>query len=97
MTESHPHSKDTGTNTTVIGDLVSDNGTACNVHDEPDVSFDIVDFDIGFVSSKNIACFVVVMVDKGFDTDCSCFAIISDLLMGDADVIKVFECLSCFP
>lgn len=97
MTESHPHSKDTGTDTSVIGDLVSDNGAACGIHDKPDIRFDSTDFDIGFVSSKNIASFVVVMIDKGFDADSGCFAIVSDLLMGDADVIKVFKRLRCLP
>ena len=65
MTESHPHSKDTGTDTSVIRDLVSDNGTACGIHNKPDICFDTSDFDIGLVSSKYISCFVIIMIDNG--------------------------------
>ena len=96
MPESHPHGKDTRTDASIVRDLISDNGTACGIHDEPDVSFDTADFDIGFISSENITCLVIIMIDKGFDADGSRFAIVGDLLMGDADVIKVFECLRCF-
>ena len=97
MTESHPHSKAAGADTSVVRDLVSDNGTACGIHNKPDIRFDTSDFDIGLVSSKYISSFVIIMIDKGFDTDCGSFAIVSDLLMGDIDVIKVFKCLRCFP
>ena len=86
MAESHPHSKDAGTDTSAVRDLITDNGTACGIHDKPDIRFDSPDFDIGFVSSKNIACFVAVMIDKGLDTDSSSFAVVGDLLVGDADV-----------
>lgn len=48
------------------------------------------------VSSKNIASLIVVMIDKGFDTDSSCFTIVGDLLMEDADVIKILGDLRCF-
>ena len=97
MTESHPHSKDAGADTSVVRDLISNNGTACGIHDEPDISFDTADFDISLVSSKYISSFVIIVIDKGFDTDGSGFTIVGDLLMGDADVIKVFERLRCFP
>lgn len=96
MTESHPHSKDTGTDASIVRNLISDNGSACGIHDKPDVSFDTADFDIGFISSENITCLVIIMIDKRFDADGSRFAIVGDLLMGDADVIKIFECLRCF-
>lgn len=97
MAKSHPHSKDTGTDTSVVRNLVSDNGAACSIHDKPDIGFDTADFNISFIGSKNITSFVIIMIDKGFDTDSSSFAIVSNLLMGDADVIKVFKRLRCFP
>lgn len=70
--------------------------SACSIHDEPNVRFDPADFDIGFIGGKHSACLVAVVIDKGFDADSSCLAIVGTLLMRDADVIKVFECLGCF-
>ena len=96
MTESHPHGKDTRTNTPIVRNLISNNGPACSVHDEPNVSLDTADFNIGFIGGKNIASFIIVMIDKGLDTDSGCFTIVGDLLMGDADVIKILERLRGF-
>ena len=97
MAESHPHSENTRSDTPVVRDLISENGAACGIHDKPDIRFDTPDFDIGFISSKNIPCFVIIMINEGLDTDSSCFAIVGDLLMGDSDVIKVFQRLRRFP
>ena len=97
MAKSHPHSKDTGTDTSVVRDLVSDNGAACSIHDKPDIGFDTADFNISFIGSKNITSFVIIMIDKRLDTDGCGFAVVGYLLVGNANVIKVFECLRCFP
>ncbi len=94
MPESHPHGKNARTDTSVVRYLITDNGPAGSVRDEPDVSFDSTDFDISFVSSKHIPRFIVVAIDKGLDADCGSLAVVGNLLMRDADVIKVFQCLS---
>ena len=88
--ESHTHGEDAGTNPTVIGYLIAENGTCGGVHDQPDVSFDAADLDIGFISSEDIPFLVRILVDKGLDTDGSGFAVVSDLLVGNADVLQVF-------
>ena len=87
---SHTHGEDAGTNATVVGDLIAKNGTCGCIHDQPDVSFDAADLDIGFISSEDIPFLVRILVDKGLDTDGSGFAVVSDLLVGNADVIQVF-------
>ena len=81
MPESHPHGKDTGADAAVVRCMVADDGAAGGIHNEPDVSFDAADFDIGFIRSKDIAGFVVVIINKGFDTDGGSLAVISDLLV----------------
>lgn len=96
MAESHPHSKDTGTGTAIVRNLIADDGAACDIHNKPDISFHATDFDIGFVGSKYFAGFVIKVLDKWFDTDGSGFAVVGYLLMGDTDVIKIFERLRCF-
>ena len=40
MTESHTHGKDAGIDTTIVGYLIANDGTAGSIHDKPDVSFD---------------------------------------------------------
>lgn len=47
--------KDAGTDTAVVRDLIAKDGTGHCIHDEPDVSFDSADFDIGFISSKHFS------------------------------------------
>ena len=94
--ESHAHSEDTGAHATVIGYLVADNGTAGGVHNEPDVSFDAADFDIGFIGDKCCPLMVGILVNKRFDADSSGFTVIGDLLMGDADVIEILKSLAGF-
>ena len=48
----HAHGKDTRANSTVIGHLITDDGTAGSIHDQPDVGFDAADFDVGFIGHK---------------------------------------------
>ena len=96
MLKCHSHGKNTGTDTAVVRHLVTEDGAAGGIHDEPDICFDAADFDIGFIGSKYFAGFVIIAIDKGFDTDGCSFAVVGDLLVGDADVIKVFESLRGF-
>ena len=94
--ECHAHDEDAGADATVIGYLVADNGTGCSIHDKPDVCFETADFYVGFIGSKDISFFVRILVNKGFDAAGSGLTIVGDLLVGDTDVIQIFECLRCF-
>lgn len=60
---------DVGTDTVVVRYQISNDGTSGSIHDKPDISFNITDFDIRFIGSKNTACFVGVIINKGFDID----------------------------
>ncbi len=94
--ECHAHSEDAGTDATVIGYLIADDGAGCSIHDEPDVCFETADFYVGLISSKDISFFVRILINKGLDADGSGLAVVGDLLVRDADVIQIFECLSSF-
>lgn len=87
----HTHGKDTWANTTVIGNLVADDGTGGGVHDEPDLGFDTADLYVGFISSERIPFFIGVLVYKRLDADSGSFAVVGNLLVGDVDVVKVFQ------
>ena len=89
----HTHSEDTGTDATVIRHLIADDGAGGGVHDEPDVGFDAADFDVCLIRGEHVSFFVGVLVNKGLDTDGGSFTIVSDLLVGDTDVVKVFQSL----
>lgn len=92
-TEGHAHGKDAGTDSTVVRDLVADDGACGSIHDKPDIGFDAPDLDIGLVSSKDRSLFVRILVYEGFHADRGGFTIVCDLLMGDIDVIQVFQSL----
>lgn len=53
MPENHTHGKDTWADTAAFRYLIFNDGMASSIHDEPNVSFDIPDFDIGFIRGKN--------------------------------------------
>ena len=93
LTESHAHSKDAGTYPAVVRDLIAKNGAGYRIHDEPDVSFDSADFDIGFIGNKGGSGFVVIVVNERLDDEGGSPGIIGDLLVGDPDVVKIFESL----
>ena len=93
LTESHAHGKDAGTDTAVVRDLIAKDGTGYRIHDEPDVSFDPADFDIGFISDKGGSGLVIIVVNERLDDKGGSPGIVGDLLMGDPDVVKVFESL----
>ena len=94
--ECHTHGKDAGTNATVVGYLIANDGAGGSVHDEPDVSFDASDFYVSLIGCENVPFFVRVLINKGFDADSSSLTVVGDLLVRDCDVIKVFESLSGF-
>ncbi|MFQ9703494.1 MAG: hypothetical protein ACLR0U_17475 [Enterocloster clostridioformis] len=91
--ESHTHGEDAGTDATVVRYLIANDGAGCGVHDKPDVSFDTAYFYVRFVSCEHISFFVWILVNKGFDADGSGFAVVGDLLVGNTDVVKVFQFL----
>ena len=94
--ECHAHGEDAWANTTVIGYLIANNGTGCGIHDKPDVCFETTDFYVGFISCKGIPFFVRVVVNERLDADGGGLAVVGDLLVGDADVIQIFESLGGF-
>ena len=93
LTESHAHGKDAGTDTAVVRDLIAKDGTGHCIHDEPDVSFDSADFDIGFIGNKGGSGFVVIVVNERLDDEGGSPGVVGDLLVGDPDVVKIFESL----
>ena len=93
LTESHAHGKDAGTDAAVVRDLIAKDGAGHRIHDEPDVSFDPADFDIGFIGNKGGPGFVVVVVNKRLDDEGGSPGVVGDLLVGDPNVVKVSESL----
>ena len=53
ISEGHPHGQDAGTDRTVIGYLVTKDGTFGRIQDKPDIAFDAAYFDIGLIRSQN--------------------------------------------
>ena len=94
--EGHAHGKDARADAAAVGHLVADDGPGGGVHDEPDVGFDAADFDVGFISGKYFPFFVGVLIDKGLDADGGSLAVVGYLLVGDADVVQVFQGLRGF-
>lgn len=93
----HAHGKDAGADTTVIGYLVADDRPAGSIHNEPDIVFDATDLDVGFVSNKGSSLLVRVLVNKGLDADGGSLAVVGDLLVGDVNVVQIFQGLFRFP
>lgn len=81
ISECHAHCKDAGTYTAIVRELISDNGSFGSIHDEPDVSFDPADLYVGFIGGKDIAGFVIEVINKGFYAQSCSFAVVSNTLM----------------
>lgn len=94
--ESHTHGKDTGADTVVVAYLVAIDAAGSRIHDKPDIGFNAAYFNVGFIGGKYAASFVWVLDHKGFYADGGSFTVVGDLLVGNADVVQVFECLRCF-
>ena len=54
------------------------------------------DFDVGFIGDKGLPFVIGILIYKRLDADSGSFAVIGDLLMGDLDVIEIFEGLAGF-
>lgn len=87
MPECHAHSKDASLDITFGGYTVFNNGTAGSIHNESDKGFDVSDFNIGFISSIIVSGIVIVIIYEELHANGGSHAIISDLLMGDVDVV----------
>ena len=88
--ECHAHGEDAGADAPVVRDLVADDGAGCCIHDEPDVGLDAADFDVGLIRGEHIPFFVGILIDEGLDADGGSLAVVGNLLVGNADVVKVF-------
>ena len=93
LTESHAHGKDAGTDTAVVGDLIAKDGTGYRIHDEPEVSFDPADFDVSFIGNEGGSTFIVIVVNERLDDKGGSPGVVGNLLVGDPDVVKIFESL----
>ena len=58
------HGKNAGNDTTVVRNLVTNDGAGSSIHDKPDKSFDTANFDVGFVGGKYRGFWVVIVVYK---------------------------------
>lgn len=76
--------------------MVTDDGTVGNIHDQPDVGFDTADFDVDLIGHKGFPFAIRVLIDERFDADGSSLTVVGELLVRDADVIQIFECLVGF-
>ena len=91
VSERHTHCEDIRSYAAFIRHLTADDGLGGSVHDELDVVFDVMDFDVCLVSCEHVSFLVGVLVNKGLDADGGSFTVVGDLLVGDADVAKVFQ------
>lgn len=89
--EGHTHGKDARADATVVGYLVTNDGEIGGIHNEPDIGFDAAYFDVGFIGDKRFSFLVGILAHKGVDADSGGLAVVGDLLMGDLDVIEIFE------
>lgn len=81
MSESHSHCEDAGTDTAVVGYLITNDRAVYSIHNKPDVCFDTTNFDVGFIGSQYFAWFVIIVINEWFDTDGGCFAVVGYLLV----------------
>ena len=65
-----------------FGYPVTDDGTFGGIHDEPDIAFNSTNLNVGFISSKNGANLIIIVINERFNTNGCCFEIVSHLLMG---------------
>ena len=93
MLESHAHRHNAGADATVIRYLIADYSSGYRINDQPDITFDAVDFDISLISSKGGSFLVRIGIDKGLDTDGSCFTVVSDHLVGYGDAVDILQSL----
>ena len=88
--ECHAHGEDAGADAPIVRGLVADDGAGRRVHDEPDVGLDAADFDVGLICGEHIPFWVGIVVNEGLNAEGCSLAVVGDLLVGNADVVKVF-------
>ena len=96
VTEGSAHCHNAGTNIPMLRDHVSEDGSRDSVHDDPKVSFDTADFEVGFVSGHLGRGMVIVVVCEGLDDHGSGSGIVGDLLVRDINAVEILHGLSCF-
>ena len=87
--QGHAHSQDAGADTTVSRDTVAKNGTGGGIHDEPDETFDALDLDVSLVTDHVGRSLVVIGIHEGLDDKGCRSGIVGDLLVRDADTVKI--------
>lgn len=90
MPECHSHSHNTWPHAAIIGYLIANDGTFGCIHNESDICFDTTNFNISFICSEYGTGTIIEVINEGFDTDSGGLTVISNTLMRDIDVIKVF-------
>lgn len=91
--ECHTHDEDARTDAMFVRHLIADDRSGHSAHNEPDVGFDTTDFYVGFIDSELHLFFIVVLINKRLDVDSDSLAVVGDLLVGNADVVQVFQSL----
>ena len=91
VSEGHAHGKDAGTDIAAVRDAVAEDGALCGVHDEPDVSLDAADLDIGLIGGEGAASSIIVAVHERLYAEGGGLTVVGDLLVGDGDAIEIPE------
>ena len=93
----HAHGHDAGTDTTVIGNPVADDGTGNRIHDEPDVGFNTLDLDVGLIGNKGGRLFEWIGHEKRAYESSSGSAIVFNRRVRDIDAVDFLESQCGFP
>lgn len=96
MTKGHPHCQNTGTDTTVVRNLIPEDGARNSVHDKPDITFNTTNLYVSLIGNHGTTLVVFKVVNEGFDYDSGCTSIVGNHLMGYADTIQIFQSLRGF-
>ena len=97
LVESHAHGKDAGANVPGSRDLITKDGAGDSVSNEPDISFNPFDLDVGLVSGQFVGWFVIKGINKRTHEDGGCLGIVVDHGMRDVNSMDVLEGLCRFP
>ena len=93
MLQSHTHGQDACADAAIGRDAVTEDGTGYRIHDEPDKSLFTFDLDVGFITDHVGRGAIVIGVNKGLDDKGCGPGIVGDLLVRDADTIKIVHSL----
>ena len=81
MLEGHPHCHDARADTAVVGNLITDDGTGCGIHYEPDKALDAAYLYVSLIGSKSVTFFVRICINEGLHAEGGGLAVVSDHLM----------------